>query len=308
MSAPLVIVLFVATGDAREASTQALTTTAQDSLDRETNVIVREIPNVALSDKDAVALGGSEHADAVVLLTWPDDDHRRAHVHLYAAHQTGWIDRDMRFGRADPPEERGRMLGFEIASMLPREGAEAPATPETFPAPHEEPKPASPREKRIAVDLAAQGSTGIGGRAGGLGAELGGGWRIASPIWVRVEIGARIGEVAEAQADASTIRFGGGIAARFAEISRFELGARGDMLVLRHALARTDNPSSGAHWLPGADALIEGAFWFAPDMGLVAATGAEVAFGTTRILVDGARVGTIPPLRGLFEGGVRARF
>jgi hypothetical protein len=130
-------------------------------------------------------------------------------------------------------------------------------------------------------------------------------------LWLRLGVGGRIGEVAAAQADASTIRLGGGLAMRVFESAGarpFELGARADLVALHHALARTDDSSSGSRWLPGADTLLEGAWWIAPDIGFVAATGVEVAFGSTSVLVDGTRVATIPPVRLLLEAGLRARF
>jgi hypothetical protein len=92
----------------------------------------------------------------------------------------------------------------------------------------------------------------------------------------------------------------------------FELGARLDALALRERLTHFDSddpePVDLARWLPGADAAIEGTWLFNPTAGLVAAFATEVAFGETDVTIHYARVATLPPLRLVFQAGVRASF
>jgi hypothetical protein len=108
----------------------------QDVLGARAHVAIVE---VAGEPTDAAALETEtrEHANAVVELSWPDARHQRAllKLHLAASGATGrWVERTIGFAPSDVETERGRTLGFAIASILPPDepppdvGAAAPAS------------------------------------------------------------------------------------------------------------------------------------------------------------------------------------
>ena len=92
----------------------------------------------------------------------------------------------------------------------------------------------------------------------------------------------------------------------------WEVGARLDALVMREELSHFSSddvvPDRQSRWLPGADAAIEGTWFFAPAAGLTGAMGTEMAFGETTVSMLHAQVATIPPVRLVWQLGVRAGF
>jgi len=78
-------------------------------------------------DETAVAIETSAHADAVVELGWADPRHRQANLRLHIASGGRWIERVIHFKPSDAQAERGRTLGFAVASMLPEAAAEGGA-------------------------------------------------------------------------------------------------------------------------------------------------------------------------------------
>ena len=329
MSPSPVVVLLVALGGAREPSTRSMSMAAQEALDPSTLVLVREVPDATLaSDARAVTLADAVHADAVAVLTWPEADHHRAHVHVYATHPPRWVDRDIEFRSVDAAEERGKALGYAVAAMvLPRRDAPEPAPPPA-PPPPPAPKPSPtplplppppappplPRERRLALDVVGTGSTGIGGYAGGFGTEASARWRFYSPFSARIGGGLRIGDIPAAQASTALVRADAGLALRVIAIGHtrpLDLGIRVDFVLLYELLSRpTSNSatSTGARLVPAGDALAEIGWTFVPGAALVAAGGAEVAASGTDVFVDDKLAGAIPRVRILGEFGIRAFF
>ena len=60
--------------------------------------------------------------------------------------------------------------------------------------------------------------------------------------------------------------------------------------------------------VPGALVLAEGQWALSPQLALVLAAGAEIAFGTTEVFVRQQRVAELVPVRLAIEGGLVARF
>jgi hypothetical protein len=319
VSLPLVVVILVAAGDAREVSTQTLTTTTQEALDPGAIVLLREVSVPQFSDAEAVRIGGALHADAVALVTWPSEDHARARVHLYAVKGTSWVDRDIAFTASDAPVERGRTIGFTVAAMVPPQVAEPEVARPPEPSP---PNPARPtavappasRPAVASIDFVASGTVGIGGPGVGIGGDLAARWHVARSLWARAGGTLRVGEVRAAQASSSVIRIAGGVTWEPFEATaatRVSTALRGDLLLLRQSLSRpVDEGTSvdGARWVPGFEVLVEGAWSFVPRISLLAAVGPEVAFGPTRVIVNGEAVATIPSVRIVGELGIRASF
>jgi hypothetical protein len=329
MSAPLIVVVLVAVGDAHDPSVVSMTTSAEEALGPDAIVVVRETPSTP-SDGDALALGGALHADALVEVSWPDADRRRALLHVHPSKDAAtWSDREIDFAPNDATPERGRTLGFAVASMIPAPSAPTTATTTTTSASptvksaatpnegatssnpmHAEAPPTSDAAARVALEILGVASAGVGGNATAYGGEVGARFRIANDLALRIGGGVRFGTVPEATATSSTARIDAGIAWDFAHAAsrRFAFGVRVDAVVLRHALARTDRDEQGVRWIPGVDAFLEAAWSFTSGGAVVLGVGPEVAFGTTHVVVGDATVESIPPVRLLATLGLRARF
>jgi hypothetical protein len=126
MADPVTLVILLAAGEAASPTAAAM---AQGARDAFAGVVaeVQESPTVP-TDADALAVESQSHPDAVAELIWHDADRRNAslRVHLRQSHR--WIERSFRFGPSDPPVERGRTLGFAVASILPELAARPGAT------------------------------------------------------------------------------------------------------------------------------------------------------------------------------------
>ncbi len=322
MATSQIVVLLVALGGAREPSTRAMATAAQEALDPNALVLVREVPDATLaSDARAMSIAEAVHADAVAVLTWPEADHHRAHVHVYAAKPSRWVDRDIEFRGVDAAEDRGKALGYAVATMVPlrREEPEPPHAPPPVVLPAPQPIAAPPppvvvHERRFAVDLVGVASAGIGGSAGGFGGEASLRWSFARTLAVRLGGGLRIGEVPPANAASYVERFDGGFAWHpfiTGGARPLAIGVRADFVGLLQTVTRPtvdDTTSRGSRWLAGGDALAEAEWAFVPEAGIVAGAGAEVAASATSVLVDDRSTATIPRVRILGELGLRAFF
>ncbi len=114
------LIVLVAAAEATDPTTHAMARATRDALGPTARVIVRETPGDP-GDADAIAAERAENADAVVELSWVasrEGRHRQASVRV---HLRGgrWIDRWITFRPTDADAERGRTLGFAIASILP---------------------------------------------------------------------------------------------------------------------------------------------------------------------------------------------
>jgi hypothetical protein len=324
MSALLVVIL-VATGEASHPATLGAAGAAREVLSPDLEVAVREM-EVVPDDERALAWGTSLHAAAVVELAWDFSSHRQVRIRFHLDRRPGFNDRVILFDEADDVVERGRTIGYAIASMMtaPAPSAEAtrpaasPPRPETNPLPVRpffRAEPATRTRARGAVDVAAAGAVGIAGSAGGWGGTLSGRWYFIAPMAIRVGASARGGQVTVAQATSLLMHAAAGVAWVPFPATRatpFDLGIRVDALLLREQLTHFSDddpePVHTARWLPGADAAVEGSWLFSPNAGFLGSFGVELAFGRTDVTLERAWVTTIPPVRLVLQAGVRATF
>ncbi len=314
-TAALTLLVLIASGDANGPVVTSLARAMREALGPEAEVTIREVPHVP-SDDDAIALGHELHANAVIELIWKDTEHRRATLHFHAEPASSrWTDREVGFDAKDADAERGRMIGFALASMLPERQESLPPPPLLVPPPipNDEPEPPAPAPKGEvlhwfgAVDVAASGS--LGGDASGIGGALALRWDFAPKLSLRVAGGLRSGSVTAADADSLIFDAGAGLvwrAVRATSTSGFGVAVRADALAIQYRLSR--DTSHATLWLPGADLALEGSFLFAERMALFAAIGGEVAFGATDVFLHSEQVTTISPLRGIAEAGIRVHF
>ena len=314
MSSPLVVVLVVALGSSDEAT--AVARTVQDALGSDAVVVLREESN--LDDSHVSRLGQDLRADALVRITWTQDDARtEAHLHLYATGARSWTDRDVTFAPDDPREERGRALGYGIASMvrvtIPPVGERAPPSPTVGVEPERPPPPPPPRvevspSSRLTVDARFQNATALGETGGSLGAEGALGYRFLRRVAILVRAGLRGGEIDSAGATATYLRLGASVSWTMFETrgSRpLALGGRLDAIALRQGASRLDPESNGGRWMAATATVVEAGWAVLPRGAVVGGIGVEAAFESTRILVDDREAARIAPVRILGELGIR---
>jgi hypothetical protein len=323
VSDPLTILVLVTSAHAGDAATAATSAAARRALGDA--VVLVEARDAMPSLEKADALAERVRAEVVVELDWTDA--RRARLQLHRARTEPWIVRELTFDEVDAPAERGRTLGLTIAAIVRREGESPEEPPASEPPPAVSATTEAPSTVRSvasepawigAADVSFAASTGLGGTAGGAGAELGARFFLAPAVALRLGGGVRVGGVpALDDARATTIRIGGGLALRLARFGNpgsggqpVDIGVRVDVLALRHAVTRdfAGSPTSHSRFVSGADALVEVAWRVAPRVSLGGAGGLEAAFGTTALAVGGAPRAEIPALRALLEMGVRVRF
>ena len=321
MPSAVTLVIYVSAAAARDPNSGALQRSAQEILGNQAQVTLRAS---ATAVPDEVLSGEATLADAVAEVTWQNDEHRRATVRCYVGKLHRIVKRDVSFDEDSNLDERERMLGFVVASMLlpepepdvsepPRAPEEHPPKKESVPASAPEP-PAKPEHFVGMLELLGIGATGVGGSGSGYGAELAARWFFARSLSVRVAGGLRGGEVASANASTQVELVGLGLAVTvpLEAHSRFALGGHGGPLLLRQRADRL-SATTGMHeqksrLIVGADAYFEGSLRFSANAAFVAGLGAELAFGRTVLLVKGNQVAEIPALRGIAELGIQAQF
>ncbi|MBX3208915.1 MAG: hypothetical protein KF764_28040 [Labilithrix sp.] len=334
MSEPLVLVILL--GTSPDPTTDGLMAAARGALGPEAVVLVETSP--VTTDTEALAIGARVRARAVARVSWADrPSQRTARLHVHVAPSGEWADDELTFLPNDVPSEKGRTVGYALATMvqrLEREQARekgptvagepgAPSTPATASPPvaplvtpdGRDTKVEPPREPPSSPGLArdfdvlAYGTGALGGGATSAGGAGGVRWWPVPRFGVRAAVGARAGSIAEADATTTTLFAAAGPGYRVPIGRSFELGARADFVVLQHSVARRRPvETTRARALAAIDLMIEAGWWLGPHAGLVAGVGAELAFGTTPVSIGGTPVADIPPARGLAELGVRFRF
>ncbi|HYQ44443.1 MAG TPA: hypothetical protein VER11_20815 [Polyangiaceae bacterium] len=317
-----------------EAMISAFRQAAQRVLGSETQLRTRV---VASDPPDEVAVATASDADGVVELSFSPEG-QKAHLHCYVAREKRWLDREISFG--DSPgtahneiNERGRLLGFAVATMYASEANDqtreqaAPAPPPArAPSSEAAPKIGAPgntslqpvaaapeRRTRRVAEFAAIMSTGLEGTAAGLGASAGFRLRLTGPIWTRLFIAGRTGNVPEAQASTRTALMGGGLAFAFLpDTASFELGTRLDLFACYFDASHLSEDDVAAdrrsRWQAGADVVAEGGWHVTRDAGAFLGLGVEGVLGKTEIYTHHQRVAVVSPFRATAELGFRTRF
>jgi hypothetical protein len=308
-----VLAILVVTGEAQRPELAATLAAAREVVGAVDSVRVVEAPKV--SDTAALLVERQLAATAVVQVTWRDPERLHARLRLHAARTDRWIEREIHFAREDTPQERGRALGFSIASMLPEGDPQLQVA--SAPPPDEPPAPPHP-SGRHALGAAVAASAGLGGPAGGIGLALAGDTFVTERLSVGLNVAARGGRISEVGATLVTGLVGAGAARWWLVPDRdhaLGLGARADALLLLHAVSH-EGPTGQSEWkshvLPGADLRVTATWRLTQTVEAVLNAGIEVAFGTVDVTVVAAPPAngsaTIPALRAVADLGVRARF
>ena len=312
MIAALVVVVLVSAGDVESAQTGGVSRGLEEALEPGSVVLVRAAP-VAPDDADLRAIAASVHADAAAVITWTEAEGRHVHVRVQRANASAAADRDLDFRSTDASVERGKTVGFAIASMLPGTRVVEPAAP----APSDKPTAAAPAEARDAgalamswgVDLGLAATIGIGGTAGGVGGGLALRRELGAVVSVRVAAAITRGSVSDAEGSLTVVRPRAGLGLTLLRTRSVIAGARVEIGPWLHVVDRAGGGrTSGSRWLGGVESVAEVAWTVAPRLALTFDLGLDVAFGTTRVIVGGEERASIPLLRGVGDAGVRLLF
>jgi len=318
MTGVVLVVLIVARGNSAQ-SNGTFERALRAALGSEARV---EIEQVASDPADDESAARAHALDGVVELSWSEDG-SRARLHSYLSHEQRWVDREIGFGSAvsrssREESERQRLLGLAIATMFSTQESDIPPPQ---PAARIPPQPeASVRfvptplnSARRGLEFAGIMSSGIGGTGGGLGATGGLRVALADPVWLRVFVAARAGNIPAAQATTRSVNVGAGVAVATSRRNRpLSVGLRVDGFAsyfdATHLSEDDVNPDRRSRWLPGADLLVEGGFRLAGNAELALSAGLETVFGKTEIYTHGQVVGVVPPVRAVAEAGFRIGF
>ena len=283
----------------------------------------------------------ADNVDGVVELSFATEANK-ARVHCYLSREHRWVDREISFGERRgsllrETLERGRLLGFAVATMLTgdsdadaeHEPAPAPTPappppaklPPPTPAPGSTPEPAAPEHPvqpkpsrgRRSLEFAGIGSTGLDGTAGGLGASASLRLAWTGPLWARLFIAGRTGSIPKAQVSTLTVLMGGGLAlALLPEAGPVELGVRLDAFAsyfdASHLSEDDENPARRSRWQAGGDVVLEGGLQISGGASALLGLGVEGVLGRTDIYTHGTRVAAVSPFRAVAELGFRTRF
>jgi hypothetical protein len=300
-----ILLIFIAASDSDSPTSEALLRALTDALGPTSRVTLRGVRSPP-DDETIVEEVRSAEATAAVRLVW--DDPGRVALHVYLAKGDETFDQNLSFQPSDPAEERGRALGFVIASHLLPPVRRAPvATVGTA-------RPAA--EARWALEgfgIAAVAPIGAGG---GFGGAFGVRWRAGERWGVRAGALVRSGSVPSAQA--TSVGVGASLGCNLVLLTAangLSLGGRAEAMLLYDKLTHlsTNHPSpvgamSHSGVLPGAAAFAELEWRLAAATAIHFGLGVEVAFGTTDIIVEGIKEASIGALRGVAELGLRTRF
>jgi hypothetical protein len=273
------------------------------------------------SDEEAVARAEDQSADGVVELDFSPDGGTVV-VHCYLPTQRRWLQRSISFESQDHDADRGRLLGYAVASMYTAraEGSAPVPVPPVLVAPPPvvvQPVDASPvheqpREAWGAVEFAAVGTVGVGGTAQTTGAAIAFEHSPVEDLWLRAGLVGRTGEIEAANATLREAMLAVGSKLMAPLGAGTEIGLRLDLLGgwlgVTHFSADDDAPARHSRWLASADLLAVASIELSPSLELRAAAGLEGTPGKTDVSTHGSRAATIPPLRLEASLGVGSRF
>ena len=119
MHAALVFVIALSAGEP-DASLSAMADATREMLGEGARVVF-ETPTQLPNDAEVLAMGETQHAQAVVEVLWQDSAHNRARLRVHTAKGEDWVERDIAFSAGDARAERGRTLGLAVGSMVSAE-------------------------------------------------------------------------------------------------------------------------------------------------------------------------------------------
>lgn len=310
-----IVFIVVAVGQAHAPESTAMLRAAREALDG--------AADVRLAERDTSSRTSLIERQAEVVVEW---DESQTIARLIWRDVRRNVSRSVSFTAADLPAERGRTLGFVLASMLPER---APGDARVPRQPPETTPPSGQSGQARSRDVVPPASHGadqwngaveaVGTFAVGLGEQtqlaFGGG---LSGLWfpsrrwsLRVELEARTGQIADAQASALWTSLTVGAGWSFFQLrgrAMLDLGLHVDAGVARQSFTHFSGDDTGpvaqVVWLPVVETMLELRVHATPALAIVGAGGVEVAFTTTDIFVHGQLRATVAPIHAVVTLGI----
>jgi hypothetical protein len=258
---------------------------------------------------NGTSAGPSTPSTGVVELSWESSG---ARLHCYVPSSRRWIDRSVTFGSDDPPVERGRTLGFLVASIF----VEEPRRDRVVPAPQR--APASPPSRALPVSSARAGAAAAMTAVGpGDGTSFGGrvvlDYRVMASFRIGLAGEARFGTITSAQATSRLLGVGPQVTweAWRPEPHSYvgpSLSIYAAELRITHLSPDGPVAVSKSHWFPALQPVLGGALGIGAASAAYAEVGAEIVPGRTTVEVSGeprARTGYVTPTARI---GLRTEF
>ena len=342
MTFALTLLVLLSPGD--EPMATAIAAAARATLGADTALELRFLA-VAPNDAAALALAHDSGSAAIALITWTDSGHQRARLRVYSQTTRAWTARDLDFAARDPAEEKGRAIGFNLASMLP-EGVpfakrslapaappapSAPTTPpaprvatlDTAPAPVAKTAPVPPNAATprpwppwtLSIDAAAQGVVAVSGEGTSVGGALGGQYRLDEHLSLSLGAALRIGHIEALEARLVTVDFGPGVAWRSGDLDagrrwglQLQLGAFARLQSLRRTSAGSQPRESHGRFVPGAGIGVELTYALTRDIALLANIRVNAVLGQTDVFLRDREVAAFAPIELGLGLGARTYF
>jgi hypothetical protein len=314
MAAAIVIVVMIAAGGQPQATTPALSRSLEEALPQGALVLVRE--GATTTDDEIANVSSKLHADAVAVVVWSDVESSHATLRVHRPSTGAVVAREMDFRPADATPDRGRAVGFAIASMMPPVSDEPPRAPPIAPppsapvAPAEMPAPAlAAPDRRWGIDLLFAVTGGVGGDAGGFGGALGLRYLVADRFDVRGAVSVTQGSFPSVGGSLTLVKPTVGMGWQALRTERATISPRVELGPWHHAVSRSgDGVTEGSRWIFGMTFALEGAWRVFDRLDIVATGGVDVALGNTRVFVGAEERTSIPVTRLVGSSGLRIAF
>ena len=256
----------------------------------------------------------SNAAVGMVRLEWDANTAEPAHLWWYLPRFGRWVNRDVVFEASDPERERGRTIGFVLASVLLEQDARQPVSAP----PRDTAKAAFATSAlhelpvQFALSAAVEGAgpstgTGFGAYVGVQRALVNRTW------WLGGSARVRFGSIAEAQASTLLLSTG----PEFTWLpwwptrSSF-IGMRGSIGVSYLSVSHLSDDDivadEQARWLPGAELALHGGVELARSVAIFSDLGVTVVGGETALEVRHRVAAVWPWASGLLRVGIRSQF
>lgn len=307
------MIVLVSAADTQGPRSRGMTLALEGALESGSIVLLRESAEPA--DEDLLAVAAAARADAIAAVTWSDSD-RRVHLRLQRVGAGAPAERDIEFLPSDASVERGRTIGFALAAMI-RSREDRPSSEVQRPP---EPTPVAPAEERPevhlegasasgwGVDVAFTTMAGLGGAGSGIGGDVGVRRRLAPKLDFRLALGVTRGAVSGAGATLTIVRPRVGVGVEVLRRGALSFTLRFEAGPWLHVVDRSAPSSAGSRWVPALRAGGEIAWSVAPPVEATLDLGADLAFGTTRVLVGDEERASISPARLVGALGLRFVF
>lgn len=316
-----ILLLVLAQDPAADSAASAMAASAADGLDGRVHVELERVTTLP-ADDEAIHRGHAVQAGAVIEISWPDADGRRAHLHAHLRPTAPWIDRDVTFEPTSSPWERGRAVGLAIAAMVPDDEptkepppvvVETPPLVTTVVPPEkssakatDRPTPFAPVESpsRIQASLAGEVSTGVAA-----GARAAFTWWLAPRFGLHLDLGGSASRVASV--NARMLRFDAGVGGA---VRLYGEGASTSFVVYGEVRAVRDQVTRGrsdgveethARVLPALAISGELALAMSAHWAVTAAIGADFSLGKTTLAVNDSQAGAVPRVAAVGALGLR---